>query len=343
LIRSSDAGVELHLLALRGGIVGLARNDPMWTKIHFLDPYEKGAYGRKAAVLRELRAARFDASLSFFPSNNSQYNLLPLLCGVRRRFAYRYALKQARNLAFLNTDLVDVDPLAHDVEQNLRLAARFMNVRVPAGPHRFPSLVTEKSAGEARRLLAQNAGPQVYIGVHPGSSTEQGMGNKRWEPARFGELASRICNRLGARALIFGSAYEEDIKQATASAMTAPYRLVAPTELAVTESLLRHCTVMLANDSGLMHMAACAGVPTAGIFGPTDERRAAPVGSGSIVIRKPMQGFPVWTASNVGVRAVAEGVDPQASLKALSVADAWAQMAPWLDGLKGDVTAARSA
>ena len=343
LIREADKDAELHLLALRGAIVGLARHDPMWTKIHFLDPYQKGALGRTSAALRELAAARFDASLSLFPSNNWQYNLLPYMCGVRRRFAFRYPLKQARSLAFLNTDLVDVDPEAHDVDQNLRLAARLMNVRAPVGPYKFPSLVTDKSAADARQFLAQNGGPQVYIGVHPGSSTEQGMGSKRWDPARFGELASRICDALQARALIFGSADEEDIKQATARAMSAPCCVVAPTDLPMTEALLRCCSVMLANDSGIMHLAACAGVPTAAVFGPTDERRCAPVGTGNLVIRKAMEGFPLWGASNVGVRALKTGVDPQAPLKALSVDEAWAQMAPWLAHVKEGMSPARSA
>jgi hypothetical protein len=64
------------------------------------------------------------------------------------------------------------------------------------------------------------------------------------------------------------------------------------------------------------------------------------VGPGHIVIRKAMEGFPLWTASNVGVRAVKNGVDPRASLRALSVGDAWEQMAPWLAKLKANMTAA---
>jgi hypothetical protein len=43
-----------------------------------------------------------------------------------------------------------------------------------------------------------------------------------------------------------------------------------------------------------------------------------------------MAGFPLWTANNVGVRAVKNGIDPSASLKALSVDEAWEKVEPWL-------------
>jgi hypothetical protein len=44
-----------------------------------------------------------------------------------------------------------------------------------------------------------------------------------------------------------------------------------------------------------------------------------------------MKGFPLWTAENVGDRSVPEGIDPRASLNALTPEDAWAQLKPWLE------------
>ena len=156
------------------------------------------------------------------------------------------------------------------------------------------------------------------------------MAAKRWDPMRFGELATRICNVLKAQALIFGSPEEEKIKHVASSTMKAPYRIVSSADLPMVAALVRRCALLLCNDSGLMHIAACMGVPTAAIFGPTDERRNGPVGPGHLVIRKSMDGFPLWTAATVGVRTVKSGVDPQASLKALSVDDAWEKVMPWL-------------
>jgi ADP-heptose:LPS heptosyltransferase len=151
---------------------------------------------------------------------------------------------------------------------------------------------------------------------------------------RFGELANRICNVLKAQALIFGTRDEEKIKLVTASLIQAPHRIIEPCGVRMTAALIGECSLMLCNDSGLMHIAACMGVPTAAVFGPTDENRNGPVGAGHLVLRKPMPGFPLWTAATVGVRGVKTGIDPMASLKSLSVDEAWEKLMPWLSSIK---------
>jgi heptosyltransferase-2 len=172
---------------------------------------------------------------------------------------------------------------------------------------------------------------QKRIGIHPGSSVEHGMEAKRWQPSGFAALADEACRFLGAEAYIFGSGDEAPVKQAVASAMKEKAHVVEPVSLRRTAALLSHCTVCVCNDSGLMHMAACMGVPTAGIFGPTDEKRNGPYGGHTIVIRKPMEGFPLWTVRNVGDRSLPTGIDARASLNALTAEDAWQQLRPWLE------------
>jgi ADP-heptose:LPS heptosyltransferase len=331
LLRSSVNNAELHLLALRQSIVELAHGDPLWHSVHWIDPTRQPSIRRQWSFIRELSEERFDGSLSFFPSNNWQYNLLPFLCGVAKRYAFGYPLKKGYSLSFLNNRLLAIDLKAHDINQNVRLVSSFSGVTLSAERPAFPSLFTEKEVAESHRFLEKIGGPQVYVGVHPGSSSEHGMQAKRWDPMRFGELATRICSTLNAQALIFGSPDEEKIKHVTTSIMKAPYRIVAPLGLQMTAALLHRCALLLCNDSGLMHMAACMGVPTAAVFGPTDERRNGPAGTGHLVIRK---GSPLWTAATAGVRAVRSGIDPQSSLKALSVDEAWEKVLPWLTSNK---------
>jgi heptosyltransferase-2 len=42
-------------------------------------------------------------------------------------------------------------------------------------------------------------------------------------------------------------------------------------------ALFSGCSVFIGNDSGAMHVAAAAGLPVIGIFGPTDPEGTAPV------------------------------------------------------------------
>jgi ADP-heptose:LPS heptosyltransferase len=334
LLKKMRPEARLHLLALREAILDIiSKGDSLWSRIQCLDPTTRPSGARQLDFLRKLSLERYDASLSFFPSNNWQYNLLPFLCGVSVRWAFEYPLKQGKSLLFLNSQTTPLDLEAHDVKQNIRLVSAFTGQSLADEPITFPSLFTQAEQEAALDYIKGLGGPERCIAVHPGSSGEHGMAAKRWDPMRFGELAGKVCTKLGARALIFGGAGEEKIKHVTASMIKTPCHIVEPRGLRVTAALLSECSMLLCNDSGLMHIAACMGMPVAAVFGPTDEKRNGPYGKGHLVIRKPMDGFPVWNAATVGVRELRSGVDPTASLRALSVDAAWEQLCPWLEKL----------
>jgi heptosyltransferase-2 len=331
LLKKSMPDATLHLLALRRGIAEFAENDALWEDITVFDPTKLGNNAPAAVrIVRRLRSRRFDASLNFFPSNTWQYHLLPWLAGVKLRFAFEYHVVGPLKLSFFANRKTPVDASLHDSEQNLKLVASFTGKKIEESPLVFPSLFTGEDMKWARLHAASLSPAAKRIGIHPGSSADHGMDAKRWPAERFAGLADHACRRLGAEVFIFGGPDEEPLKTRVAAAMKYPAHVVEPVSLHKTAALLSLCTLCICNDSGLMHMAACMGVPTVGIFGPTDEGRNGPVGEKTLVIRKNMEGFPVWTARNVGKRSLPRGVDPQASLEALSVDDAWEQLKPWI-------------
>jgi ADP-heptose:LPS heptosyltransferase len=118
---------------------------------------------------------------------------------------------------------------------------------------------------------------------------------KVWEPARFVALFDRLSaagGKLpGARAAVFAG------PGAAERAMAAPVLASLPRgrtiDLAGTLSLpeaaaaLARCTLYVGNDSGLMHLAAAAGAPTLGLFGPSPPEEYAPVGPRAAFVRTP--------------------------------------------------------
>ena len=59
----------------------------------------------------------------------------------------------------------------------------------------------------------------------------------------------------------------------------APAERVSGLELnAEVAACLERCALYVGNDSGLMHLAAAAGIPTLGLFGPTPWREYSPAG-----------------------------------------------------------------
>ncbi len=63
--------------------------------------------------------------------------------------------------------------------------------------------------------------------------------------------------------------------------------LVGKVDLLTAYACLKRARLFVGNDSGLMHLAAAAGAPTLGLFGPSDERLYAPWGPRARVLRGP--------------------------------------------------------
>ena len=70
---------------------------------------------------------------------------------------------------------------------------------------------------------------------------------------------------------------------------------VGRTDLLVAYAALKQARLFIGNDSGLMHLAAAAGAPTLGLFGPSDDRLYAPWGPMARVVRT-SRDFEAFTA-----------------------------------------------
>lgn len=328
LLRQELPEAELHLLALRKSIFELASKDSLWSKVYFIEPTRKDWTKNIFPLLKELRLEKYNVSLSFFPSNTWQYNLFPFLIGIKERVAFNYHKKNFFTLYWLNTKHFPVKIELHDVEQNIEFVKRFLNREGKSFNVVFPEIITNSSISAVEKLLAPYK--SRFIAIHPGSSVEHGMIAKRWSPERFGKLADYICDELNAKALILGGPEEAELKRKVASVMKCEYIIIEPQPLDITAALLKRCLVCLCNDSGIMHLAACNNVPTIAIFGPTDERRNGPYGNNHCIVRKEIEGFPIWTAANVGVRKSPKGIDPNYPLISLTVEEAWEKVKPFL-------------
>jgi len=63
--------------------------------------------------------------------------------------------------------------------------------------------------------------------------------------------------------------------------------LTEDTDLLTAFACLKRARLFIGNDSGTMHLAAAAGAPTLGLFGPSDEQLYGPWGDATRVVRGP--------------------------------------------------------
>lgn len=130
-------------------------------------------------------------------------------------------------------------------------AAAALNVQ-PDGrpPEVFPA------AEDVARAAA--IAPTGCVALAPGAS----RATKRWPPAHWRRLAERLAAR-GFPVVAVGGAKECQLL--SGDPVIAAYGL----PLLTTAAILGRARVVVANDSGLMHLAAAAGRPIVALFGPT--------------------------------------------------------------------------
>lgn len=150
-------------------------------------------------------------------------------------------------------------------------------------------------------------GPQT-LALAPGCKGGE-MGAKRWP--YFAELAARF-----ADVVVVGTA--EDLRRADGTNIEfAPHARLFVDRLSLRETagLLASCGAVVANDSGLAHVAAAVGVPVVMIFGPTPERTLGPLAPNVTVVRAGLACEPCWFGERL--RACAGRLD---CLREISVA-----------------------
>jgi len=107
-----------------------------------------------------------------------------------------------------------------------------------------------------------------------------------WPHANFALLAARLKAR-GYRVLIMGGPGDRqtfyDVRSLFGEDVVD---LVGSCNLRVTMALLRKCTIFVGNDSGIMHLAAAAGIPMVALFGPQSPVKFGPWSDKSRVIYK---------------------------------------------------------
>lgn len=146
-------------------------------------------------------------------------------------------------------------------------------------------------AGEAHQARAAElaAGPGPILALAPVANWI----GKTWPAERFGLLARALLGPGGpldgGRLMVLGGPADRDAAQPVLSALPRArvIDLVGTEDLLTIFAVLSRVRLFVGCDSGLMHMAAAAGAPTLGLFGPSDETLYAPWGPLGRTIRGP--------------------------------------------------------
>jgi heptosyltransferase-1 len=234
-------------------------------------PLTPETLGELSDIRRELRAAQYDVCID-------------LQGAVRSAMLGRLA-KPARMIG----EASPREPLArrffkeqvattgvHVIDQAIEVANRIANDQLGFTAPMLPR--SPQAEAWCDRTIARG---QTLVLVNPGA----GWGAKRWPADRYGAVAAAL-HMLGYKVVVNAGPGEEGIARelvAASGGVAIALNMTLDQLIAVT----RRAALVIAGDTGPLHLACALNVPVVGIFGPTDPARNGPFGVPFRVLRHP--------------------------------------------------------
>jgi heptosyltransferase-1 len=232
--------------------------------------------GAAWAALRALRQRRYDVALDFQGLWKSA--AWARLSGATRVLGYSRGGRREPLSALLAHERALPAESPHVIDKNLALL-RLLGIEA-VGAREFP---LPPSGAEAARVEAALGGARLhdFVILNPGG----GWASKLWPLESFGELARGLRERGLVPLVTFGPG-EEGLATRVVSASGGAAAPSFPTTLLEYVELARRARLVVAADTGPLHIACALGTPVVGLFGPTDPARNGPFSPQDLVVRR---------------------------------------------------------
>jgi lipopolysaccharide heptosyltransferase I len=227
-------------------------------------------------VVGELRAGAYDAALDLQGLWKSA--AWSRLSGARRVIGYESSGRREGASAFLLDERLRAATEArHVIDLNLSLLES-VGLR-EVGTREFP-LPPESEASPIPGRL-EREGFDAFCVLNPAG----GWANKLWPAERFGQLAAPLRERGLTPVVTWGPGEEELADRVVAASSGAAVKCFATTLLDLV-ALIRRARLLVAADTGPLHLACAVGTPVVGLYGPTDPARNGPFSRDDEVVRR---------------------------------------------------------
>lgn len=213
--------------------------------------------------LRGLRGEKFDAAIDFQGLLKSAVIAKMSGAAVRWGFA-RSGLREKGARLFYTDAPGDLPTKIHVIRKNLSLAAAAFGTNANPGTLDFPIAVSDTEKAEADRVWKGMRTPFALL--NPGG----GWPTKLWHAEKFGRLADLIFDEFGMHSIVSIGPGEEHLGERALKNSLRGTASIATLSIKAYYELAKHAAIYVGGDTGPTHIAAAAGTPIVGIFGPTE-------------------------------------------------------------------------
>ncbi len=219
-------------------------------------------------LIRELRGRRYDLVI-ILHGNDPEATLVAHLTGspvivgsAASPLSFAYAARVPQ----------PADPFTHAIERRLDYV-RLLGADTPN--RRMDLFLAPEEEAEAQAILFRHFGevPPLLLALHPSGSDPY----KCWPADSFAALGNFLVESYGAPLLIISGAKDVSRAEAIAARIQGPSLVTGGRfPLLTVAALLRRCHLLVANDSGPLHLGLALRVPSIALIGADHPARVGP-------------------------------------------------------------------
>jgi lipopolysaccharide heptosyltransferase II len=257
-LKGAFPGSEIHYLTEHFARQAV-ENNPLISNVHSSSKKEFALF-----VAMRLRKEKYDLVIDMW--SNPRSAQITFLSGAKYRVGYSY---RGRKYAY-NIKAEVGRGEVHLAEHSLELLKA---IDIPIISKNIHYHISTRSVQKAEQIITElNLNYKKLTGIIPSGGWE----SKRCDVEKWIEICKELITNFNSTLLILWGPGDENDVHRIKNAISEDVIIAPETTLDEMAALINNCELVIANDSGPMHIAAALKIPTVGLFGPTDPEKHGP-------------------------------------------------------------------
>jgi len=283
------------------------RNKSVFTGIKFIDNIHTLSFGKVLGMI-----GKYDLAIDAEPF----LNVSAVISWISAKHTLGFSHAKRSNLY---NEKIIYDKRQHIVQTYLDFTRK---LGVNNNPSKLVPLhiSTDVSQSVKNKIKDMELEPNDFV-VCMTPGVAESVKERMWPPERYAELADFLIERANMKVVFIDSPSNKKTINYIISKMRNRPLVVTSFSLKQSAEFIRCCDLMIANDSGMMHVAAAMGTRTIGLFGVNTPTIWAPYGKENVSIFKPKKGCPYLDNINRKLIPKKLTIDQLTCMDAITVKD----------------------